>query len=61
MTEPVSEERRKAYVEKARKGVLVWLATRDGAAPRSATCTAPVVHTPAQVPASPGAPVQGGI
>jgi len=31
MTEPVSEERRKAYLEKARKGVLAWLAKRDGA------------------------------
>ena len=32
MTEPVSEERQKAYFEKARKGVLAWLASRDGAA-----------------------------
>jgi hypothetical protein len=31
MTEPVSEERQKAYFEKARKGVLAWLAKRDGA------------------------------
>jgi hypothetical protein len=32
MAEPVSEERQKAYFEKARKGVLAWLARRDGAA-----------------------------
>jgi hypothetical protein len=32
MAEPVSEERQKAYFEKARKGVLAWLAKRDGAA-----------------------------
>ena len=32
MTEPVSEERQKAYFEKARKGMLAWLAKRDGAA-----------------------------
>ena len=32
MTEPVSEERQKAYLEKARKGMLAWLAKRDGAA-----------------------------
>lgn len=32
MADPVSEERRKAYVERARKGVLAWLAERDGAA-----------------------------
>jgi hypothetical protein len=31
MTEPVSEERKKAYFEKARKGMLAWLAKRDGA------------------------------
>ena len=31
MTEPGSEERQKAYFEKARKGVLAWLAKRDGA------------------------------
>ena len=31
MAEPVSEERQKAYFEKARKGVLAWLAKRDGA------------------------------
>ena len=31
MTEPVSEERQKAYFEKARKGMLAWLAKRDGA------------------------------
>ena len=32
MTEPVSEERQKAYFEKARKGLLAWLANREGAA-----------------------------
>jgi hypothetical protein len=32
MTEPVSEERQKAFFEKARKGVLTWLSKRDGAA-----------------------------
>ena len=32
MTEPVSEERQKAYFERARKGVLAWLAKREGAA-----------------------------
>jgi hypothetical protein len=32
MTEPVSEERQKAFFEKARKGVLTWLAKQDGAA-----------------------------
>ncbi len=32
MTEPVSEERQKAYFEKARKGVLAWLAKREGGA-----------------------------
>jgi hypothetical protein len=32
MAEPVSEERQKAYFEKARKGVLTWLAGREGAA-----------------------------
>jgi hypothetical protein len=31
MTEPVSEERQKAFFEKARKGVLAWLAQREGA------------------------------
>ena len=31
MPEPVSEERQKAFFEKARKGVLAWLAKRDGA------------------------------
>jgi hypothetical protein len=30
MTEPVSEERKKAYLDKARKGVLAWLAKREG-------------------------------
>ena len=32
MAEPVSDERQKAYFEKARKGVLTWLAQQDGAA-----------------------------
>ena len=32
MAEPPSEERQKAYFEKARKGVLTWLSQRDGAA-----------------------------
>ena len=32
MMEPVSEERQKAYFERARKGVLAWLARREGAA-----------------------------
>ena len=32
MTEPVSEERQKAFFEKARKGVLTWLSKREGAA-----------------------------
>jgi hypothetical protein len=32
MAEPVSEERQKAYFEKARKGVLAWLAKREGSA-----------------------------
>jgi len=32
MAEPVSEDRQKAYFEKARKGVLTWLAQQDGAA-----------------------------
>jgi hypothetical protein len=31
MPEPVSEERQKAFFEKARKGVLTWLSKRDGA------------------------------
>ena len=35
MAEPVSEERQKAYFEKARKGVLTWLSKRDGAAATS--------------------------
>ena len=30
MSEPVSEERQKAFFEKARKGVLTWLAKREG-------------------------------
>ena len=30
MAEPVSDERQKAFFEKARKGVLGWLAKRDG-------------------------------
>ena len=32
MAEPVSEERQKAFFERARKGVLTWLSKRDGAA-----------------------------
>ena len=32
MADPVSEERQKAYFERARRGVLAWLAERDGAA-----------------------------
>ena len=32
MSEPVSEERQKAFFEKARKGVLTWLAKREGGA-----------------------------
>lgn len=32
MADPVSEERQKAYFERARKGVLAWLAEREGAA-----------------------------
>jgi len=32
MAEPVSEERQKAFFEKARKGLLAWLAAQDGAA-----------------------------
>ena len=32
MAEPVSEERQKAHFEKARKGLLAWLAKREGAA-----------------------------
>ena len=32
MADPVSEERQKAYFERARRGVLAWLAGRDGAA-----------------------------
>ena len=32
MAEPISEERQKAYFERARKGVLAWLAQQDGAA-----------------------------
>ena len=31
MSEPVSEEKQKAFFEKARKGVLAWLAQREGA------------------------------
>ena len=31
MAEPVSEERQKAYLEKARRGVLTWLSKREGA------------------------------
>lgn len=32
MAEPVSEEKQKAHFEKARKGMLAWLAKRDGGA-----------------------------
>ena len=32
MPEPVSDEKQKAYFDKARKGVLAWLAKREGAA-----------------------------
>ncbi len=32
MADPVSEERQKAYFARARKGVLAWLAEREGAA-----------------------------
>ncbi len=32
MAEPVSEDRQKAYFERARKGVLTWLAQQQGAA-----------------------------
>jgi len=32
MAEPVSDERQKAYFEKARKGVLTWLSKQEGAA-----------------------------
>ena len=32
MTDSVSDERQKAYFERARKGVLTWLAGRDGGA-----------------------------
>lgn len=32
MPEPVSEEKQKAYFDKTRKGMLAWLAKRDGAA-----------------------------
>jgi hypothetical protein len=32
MAEPVSDERQKAYFEKARKGVLTWLSQQAGAA-----------------------------
>jgi hypothetical protein len=34
MAEPASEDRQKAYFEKARKGVLAWLAEREGGAAR---------------------------
>lgn len=30
MPEPVSEERQKAFLEKARKGMLTWLDKREG-------------------------------
>jgi hypothetical protein len=32
MAEPVSDERQKAYFDKARKGVLTWLSQQHGAA-----------------------------
>jgi hypothetical protein len=32
MPEPVSEDKQKAYFEKARKGVLTWLSQQTGAA-----------------------------
>ncbi|MBM4441684.1 MAG: hypothetical protein FJ027_14815 [Candidatus Rokubacteria bacterium] len=32
MSEPVSEERQKAFLEKARKGMLTWLSKREGGA-----------------------------
>jgi hypothetical protein len=32
MTEPVSEERQRAYFDRARKGVLTWLAAQEGSA-----------------------------
>ncbi len=32
MAEPVSEERQRAYFDRARKGVLTWLAAQEGAA-----------------------------
>ena len=32
MSEPVSEERQKAFLEKARKGILTWLSKREGGA-----------------------------
>ena len=32
MAEPVSEERQRAYFDKARKGVLTWLAAQEGSA-----------------------------
>ena len=32
MPEPVSDEKQKAYFDKARRGMLAWLAKRDGAA-----------------------------
>jgi hypothetical protein len=32
MAEPVSDERQKAYFDKARKGVLTWLSQQQGAA-----------------------------
>ena len=32
MPEPVSDEKQKAYFDRARKGMLAWLAKRDSAA-----------------------------
>ena len=39
MSEPVSEERQKAFFENARKGMLMWLAKREGGSARCARCT----------------------
>ena len=32
MAEPVSEERQRAYFDRARQGVLTWLAAPEGSA-----------------------------
>ena len=53
MTEPVSEERQKAYFDKARKGMLAWLAKREGAAATlgdSARAVQCVLASPARPP-----------